>query len=275
MKRTKGKKKIIRIILLCLPVLAVAGWWIFSVSIYRENFDKRFESYEPLMLRVEDFEGLTREKYVFPSDKNQKLTGYMYSDDGDPKGILVIAHGFGAGHNAYMDCADYFAQRGYCVFAYDATGNDESEGKGVGGVPQGVADLDCAVSFVENSGYFPDLPIVLFGHSWGAYSACSVLSCHPEIKAVIAVSGCNRSTDLFEAGGKEQAGNVIYAMLPFVRLHERLSFGRYASCTAMDGFAASSAAVMIVHSADDAVVPIEYGYDVFYQKYSRFLCQSK
>jgi hypothetical protein len=62
-----------------------------------------------------------------------------------------------------MDCANYFAQNGYYVFAYDATGTDESEGNGVGGLPQGVIDLDYAISFVEESKEIPDLPIVLFG----------------------------------------------------------------------------------------------------------------
>ena len=164
-------------ILSCVLVFAIVGWWAFSVSIYNENFDKRFESYEPYMLYVNDFEGLSRSEYNFA-----------------------------------MDCANYFAQNGYYVFAYDATGNDESEGEGVGGIPQGVIDLDHAISFVEESDHFPDLPIVLFGHSWGGYSVSSVLTYHPEVKAVIACSGCNRSSDLFEAGGKEQAGSVIYTL---------------------------------------------------------------
>ena len=172
-----------------------------------------------------------------------------------------------------MDCANYFAHHGYCVFAYDATGNDESEGEGVGGLPQGVIDLDYAVTFVEESGNFPDLPIVLFGHSWGGYSVCSVLTYHPEVKAVIACSGFNSSSDMFEAEGKKQAGNGIYLMLPFVKLHERMKYGGFASNTAMDGFSKSDAAVMIVHSFDDEVVPAEYGYDIYYEKYkddSRF-----
>ena len=267
MKKTKSKKKIILIILAVILVLLIAGWWAFSVYIYNDNFNKRFESYEPLMLYAEDFDGLTRTKYEFPSNKGQMLTGYLYSAGEDQRGIIVIAHGFGAGHNSYMDCADYFAQNGYYVFAYDATGNDESEGDGVGGIPQGVIDLDYAISFVEDSGNFPDLPIALFGHSWGGYSVCAVLSEHPEVKAVIECSGCNRSSDLFEAGGIEQAGNLIYTMLPFIRIHERIKYGKYATNTAMDGFEASEAAVMIVHSADDEVVPIRYGYDVYYKKY--------
>ena len=35
----------------------------------------------------------------------------------------------------------------------------------------------------------------------------------------------------------------------------------------MDGFDATDASVMIVHSADDDVIGIEYGYDKYYKKY--------
>jgi hypothetical protein len=202
------------------------------------------------------------------------LTGYLYSAGDNQRGIVVVAHGFGGGgHNSKMDCANYFAQNGYYVFAYDATGNDESEGDGVGGLPQGVIDLDYAVSFVEESGNFPDLPVVLFGHSWGGYCVCNVLTYHPEVKAVIECSGFNSSSDLIEAYGKKQVGDVVYLMLPFVKLYEYIKYGKYASNTALDGFEASEADIMIVHSADDDVVPIEYGYDIYYDKYkhdSRF-----
>ncbi len=114
---------------------------------------------------------------------------------------------------------------------------------------------------------FPDLPIVLFGHSRGGYSVCSVLTYHPEVKAVIDCSGFNRSTDIFEAKGKNQVGNGIYLMMPFVKLINQVKFGKYASNTALDGFAASDADVLIVHSKDDSMVPIEYGYDLYYEKY--------
>ena len=266
-KTVKSKKRIALVAILCALVLLVGGWWALTASIYDDNVNRRFESYEPLMLRVDDFDGLQCTRYEFPSDKGQMLTGYLYSSGSDQRGIIVIAHGFGGGHNSYMDCANYFAQHGYYVFAYDATGNDESGGDGVGGFPQGVADLDYAISFVEESGNFPDLPIGLFGHSWGGYSVCSVLTYHPEVKAVIECSGCNSSSDLFETGGKAQAGDVIHAMMPFVKLHERVKYGGYATNTAMDGFKASDAAIMVVHSADDEVVPMKYGYDLYYEAY--------
>lgn len=268
MKKGKSKKKIIILVtIVCIFALLLGGWWVFSVSVYNENINQRFESYEPLMFQVEDFDGLQRTKYEFTSDKGQVLSGSLYSSGSDQRGIIIIAHGFGGGHNSYMDSANYFAQHGYYVFAYDATGNDDSEGEGVGGFSQGVVDLDYAISFVEESGKFPDLPIGLFGHSWGGYSVSSVLTYHPEVKAVIESCGCNRPTDLFESVGKAMAGDVIYAMMPFVKIHEWVKYGKYATNTALDGFEASKAAIMVAHSEDDDVVPVHYGYDLYYEKY--------
>ena len=267
-KKRKTKKKIFLIVLFGIIVLILAGWWAFCVKMYDANFDISAESYEPLMLRVEDFEGLRCKEYTFPSDKGQQLAGYLYSRGEDQHGIVIIAHGFGGGgHNSYMDVADYFAGNGYYVFAYDATAMDKSEGEGLGGVPQGVIDLDHAISFVESGSDIPDLPIVLFGHSWGGYCVSAVLTYHPEVRAVIECSGFNSSPDMFESGGRSQAGDVIYAMTPFIKLHEFFRFGRYASNTAMDGFDATDASVMIVHSADDDVIGIEYGLDKYYAKY--------
>lgn len=264
----KMKKKTARIIVVSVLVLIVGACWAFSVIIYNENTNQRFESYKPLMLQVDDFDGLKCTKYKFPSDKGQMLSGFWYRSGGNQRGIIVVAHGFGGGgHHSYLDCVNAFAQHGYFVFAYDATGNDESEGEGVGGFPQGVIDLDYAISFVEDSGNFPQLPIGLFGHSWGGYSVCSVLTYHPEVQAVIACCGSNSSSDIFEAGGKTQAGNAIYAMMPFVKMHEWIKFGKYATNTAMDGFKTSDAAILIAHSEDDETLPIQYGYDQYYDKY--------
>ena len=268
MKKTKSKKKVAIIVLLSVIVLLLIGWWAFCVMMYNENFNVRCDSYEPLMLRTEDFDLLECKEYSFFSDNGQKLAGYLYRVGDNQHGIVVIAHGFGGGgHNSYMDVANYFASNGYYVFAYDVTGCDKSEGEGVGGVPQGVIDLDHAIYFVEDNNEIPELPIMLFGHSWGGYCVCNVLNYHPEVKAVIECSGFNSSSDMFESGGKSQAGNVIYAMTPFIKIHERFKYGKYASNTAMDGFENTDASILVLHSADDNVIGIEYGYDMYYEKY--------
>ena len=272
MKTASKKKKAVIIVMIVLLVLNIADC-VLTIAIYKENFDRRFTT-DDMYSRAEDYKDLIAQRYEFESDKGQKLTGYMYSfpySSQLPKGIVILAHGFGGGgHRSYLSIIDRFARHsGYYVFAYDATGNDESEGSGVGGLPQGVIDLDHAISFVENNADFPKLPIVLFGHSWGGYSVMNVLRYHPEVKAAAECSGFLNASDLYEIVGKKQAGAGIYAMLPYVKLYDLIKFGKYAANNAFDAFEASDTPVMVIHSTDDPVVPIEYGYDKIYERYGR------
>lgn len=274
-----GKKDTLkRIIISCLISLTVLTFVLpFSVAvyIYESNFGERYETYAPTAFQISDFEGLAVRECTFPSNCGQKLAGYLYfKGSGEKKGVVVIAHGLGGGgHNTYMDIADYFASNGYFVFAYDATGNDKSEGSSVRGLPQGVVDLDYALRYIKADSQLKDLPIVLFGHSWGAYSVCSVLNLHPDVTAVVSGAGFNCSIDMIEAEGRNIMGDGISVMLPYVSLYEFFKFGKYADYSALKGFENSDADIMILHSSDDTVVPPQYGYDRYIEKYendSRF-----
>ena len=243
---------------------------VLTVIIYNANFGERYETVDWIAYSVSDFEGLQVEECSFPSNNGQILAGYHYSKETEQeiKGVVVLAHGLGGGgHNTYMDIADYFTSCGYLVFAYDATGNDKSEGDSVEGLPQGVIDLDYALRYVKQSDKYQNLPIVLFGHSWGGYSVGNVLNCHPDITAAVVIAGFNRSSDLIESQGKSIVGPAIKLFMPYISLYERIKFGKYSTYSAIDGFAASDAGIMIIHSRDDDVVPIEYGYDTFHSVY--------
>ena len=240
-----------------------------TVLVYQDNFGSRFETADWTAYSVNEFNGLQVKECTFPSNRGQLLAGYHYAKENqEVKGVLVIAHGFGGGgHNTYMDIADYFTSNGYLVFAYDATGNDKSEGKSVEGLPQGVIDLDFALRYVKQSEEYRGLPIILFGHSWGGYCAGSVLNCHPDIKAAVLVAGFDRSTDLFEQQGASMIGSGIKLFMPYVSLYERIKFGEYAAYSASGGFAGSAAGIMVLHSKDDTMVLPENGYEKFYGKY--------
>lgn len=262
-----------------LKVICAVTAWVMAVSliiqlaatvfIYEFVFNDYFETYEPYSLSTDVFPGLKVSECTFPSNKGQMLAGYIYTkDDSSPKGVLVISHGFGGGgQNAYMAVANYFASNGYIVFAYDATGNDKSEGGATGGLPQGLYDLDYAIRYVESNEMTRDLPVVLFGHSWGAYSASNVLNIHPEVKAIVAVSGFERSSDMLLSYAENYAGPIAELSLPFVNSYERIKFGKIAEYTAIDGFENSDAGVFVVHSEDDTTVLIKYGFELYYNKY--------
>ncbi len=271
---SKKKKILISSIIILILLLLVIPFGI-TIYLYHQSFGVRYEKYEPLSYSLEDFPGLNRNKYEFSSNQGQKLVGYnYYYPNNNIKGIIIISHGLGGGgHNSYMDCANYFAKNGYYVFAFDNTGNDESEGKSVNGLPQGVIDLDYAISFIEKQKEFANLPIMLFGHSWGGYSVTNVLNYHPEIKSVVSLAAFNKSSDLIKSQGEELYGNIVNILMPYINTYEKIKFGDYATNTSMSGFAKTNAKIMIIHSEDDKEVQKKYGYDIYYQKYhdsSRF-----
>ena len=269
-KKSKKALKIVIIVLVVLAVVITAGLYALSVMIYNQFFGIRYETNELMAFSVSDFDGLRCEEHFFTSDKGQKLAGYLYTSNNDTYNdkIVVIAHGLGGGgHNSYMDVCNYFASNGFAVFAYDVTGNDNSEGESCYGLPQGVIDLRYAIDYVKSLDGSADSDILLLGHSWGGYSVTNVLTYHPDVKAVVSFAGFDKSTDLIYSQGKAMAGDAVDVVMPFLNIHEALTFGEYASNNASKAFEATQAKIMVLHSWDDNTVPIEYGYEIWYDKY--------
>ena len=240
----------------------------------RQIHDNMFGRYETdgLWLNTADqFEGLRVSDRSFTSDKGQKLAGYVYSRDGaEPAGVVVFAPGLGpGGHCAYLAVINALAAQGYIVFAYDPTGMDRSEGENSVGLYQGVLDLSAAVAYVENDAELKQYPIFLFGHSWGAFCVSTVLNAHPEVRAVVAVSGFNEPTGWFAYVLGAQGQSIV----PCIAGIEKELFGDVTEWSAISGFQNTDASVMIVQSRDDRNVSVSTGYDLFREAFgddSRF-----
>lgn len=273
MSLRKKSRKVLRAILLTVLCILVAipivVLPLVTAIVYESIFGDRYQTASWLEFSVEDYEGLQVERSDFQS-LDVTLAGYKYAKDQTAaKGVVVIAHGLGGGgHNTYMPFVDYFTSNGYFVFAYDATGNDNSGGDGVEGLPQGIIDLDNAIMHTKTIEEYKDLPIVLFGHSWGGYSVGNVLGLHPEVRAAVIVAGFNESEDLLEYQGEQMVGAGIQLLLPYLRLYERIKFGKaYTAITAVDGMEKTDAEILVVHSKNDTTVPTKYGYDRFYASF--------
>ena len=262
------KKVVILISSIVIGILLML--YLSTVIVYDSIFNYRCTSETYLMASIDDFSNLERTRYEFNTRKDNKLVGYLYSNsEVEEKGLVVFAHGLGGGgQTGYIEIFNYLSSNGYYVFAYDATGNDESEGKSVGGLPQGVIDLDYAINFTKTIDEVKDLPLMLMGFSWGAYSVSNVLNYQNDVKAVVAIAGWNESKNLIEYNSSRYVGVFSKVLLPFVSVHESIKYGKYASSKAMNGFENTDAKIMIVHSEDDQTVPITYGYNKYYEKYS-------
>ncbi len=273
MKKVQKRRNRIKIGILLVAVFLLGIFLVAmpaaTVIVYESVFSRRYQPASWTKFEVSDFPGLTAETCSFPSNRGQSLAGYCYSKEGQAvKGVVVLSHGLGCGgQNTMMPFADFFTSRGYLVFAYDATGNDESEGDSVEGLPQGVADLDYALRFVKSHPRYVELPIFLLGHSWGAYSAGAVLNLHPHVSAVVLIAGPNRSVDLMARESENIVGPLGNTGVPYLMLYEWIKFGSYASYSVLDGFENSEAQVLIVQSMDDSTVPPDIGYDKFREAY--------
>ncbi len=250
-------------------IIFVVVFPIITIAIYNIQFGHRYEECIYESYRVEDFEGLQVERCSIVANKGHCLAGYQYSRSGqNQKGLLVFAHGLCGGHKNYLDICNFFANNGYQVFAYDATGNGESEGKKVGGFAQGISDLDDVLNYVKSLPEYKGLPIMLMGHSWGAYCVANVLKFHSDVKAVVSVSGFDTSAGFLKQYGERHIGKVAALLMPYVLLYERICWGKYATTSGCGGFANTKAKVMVIHSADDETVLAANGYDHYYERFA-------
>ncbi len=265
-----NKKKLIAIVacaVLAVPIVVIP---LSTVVVYETIFSSRFETQSGLEMSVSDFSGLQVENVTFESSVT--LAGYKYSKNIDnPKGVVIISHGLGGGgHNKFMPYIDAFTSCGYLVFSYDAQGNDNSEGKDTGGFPQGIIDLDNAISYVQGVEEYKELPIMLLGYSWGAYSVGSVLNIHPEVSAAVMVAGFDESEELLSYYPRKAVGSATDLLLPYVTLYEKLKFSsEYTDITVTNGIKSSQARVLIAHSKDDKTVPYECGYEKYYREFGQ------
>lgn len=273
MKKYSPFKKILLWLVGSLLCFALILNPIATVVVYEIIFSTRYETVSWMSFSVEEFDGLQVQRSNFTTKDGTVLAGYQYSREGQrPKGVVIVAHGLGGGgQKAYMALIDQFVSGGFDVFAYDATGNDQSSGEDVQGLPQGLIDLDYAIDHVQQLEAYRGSPIVLFGHSWGAYSVGNVLNFHPEVKAAVMVAGFNESEDMLGFVAGQYIGSLSELEMPYLRWYERIKFGReYTDVTAVEGIENTDATILIIQSKDDVSVPMEYGYNDFYEAFRNF-----
>ena len=222
------RKRLWKGLVLALALL-VLGSLVLGAAGYAMLFAGRVETPENRRYALSDFPGLEAEAVAFSNNRGEPLAGWLYSyGDAEPAGLVVMVHGMGNGHLAYLNVAAAFARAGWLVFAYDATGNDASGGSERRGIPQAVLDLDAALKTAEALPQTQGLPVCLFGHSLGAHTVCAALADHPEVRAAAALSGFDGTAAYI----RETYGVPGLILLPGALFWERLRFGGAAGRTA-------------------------------------------
>lgn len=253
MSRKKKMAKILGIIFLLLFVVFSVASFVFI----RISFDDIFGRTElPTLtayLRYEDVKGdYERELLSFPSGKNQ-LQGYLYGA-GNTKGLVVISHGLGGGAESYMAETIYFVEHGYQVFGYDNTGCYRSEGENSVGLSQSVIDLDAALTYIETEERFGELPVMLYGHSWGGYAVTAIFGYDHEIAASVSVAGFNKPMTMILEWTKDMMGGLAYVEQPYIYIYQKLLFGKNANLSAVKCINRTDTPILIIHGNEDTTV---------------------
>ncbi len=248
---------IIAIIIICIFLLFIA-----SKIMDMAGIGKRCEGNENLKyLKAKNFDNLNALPISFKSNKEQTLNGFLYSSAkvDSYKALIIFSHGMGAGHLAYTTEINYFAQKGYIVLAYDNTGTCSSEGKKLNGFAQGIIDLKHAIDFANTREELKNLPLLLVGHSWGAYSVCNVSAIAPkaDIKGIVAFSPFNSMNKLIRDNAKLTTKANLSIFSPFFDIINFIRFGKAGVLRSCDSINDTEIPTLVMHGGNDLQVTLK------------------
>lgn len=132
----------------------------------------------------------------------QDLSGLKWEHD-NPSYIVVISHGMAE----HIERYDYFANKlvadGACVFGLNQIGHGKKAGSDLGHWNPGDFN-NCVERFYQLilllKERFPNLPIILFGHSMGSYLSQQYIKVYGESVSKVILSGSSKTGALHKMG---------------------------------------------------------------------------
>lgn len=202
-----------------------------------------------------DFVGLNAEPISFRTERGITLRGFVYAyPEKEPADLVVLSHGIGGGHLAYMREIELLCRNGHRVLAFDAAGCFASEGESIYSLAEGIAGVRACLEFVQTQDKFRNVPVSLFGHSWGAYAVANVLRFFNNISAAVISGGflsVQSAVELSIPAGDEATRHMVLS-------YEKAASPEYWNLSAGDALAQTNARVLVIHSKDDLVIPAEH-----------------
>ena len=235
---------------------------IFSKQIEKMYSKTLFSRHDPdgtvFYFSYTDFPGLKCVPCEFKNQLDNTLKGAFYSYEGARDDVIVVFdHGMGAGgHRAYMREIEKLCKEGFCVLSYDHTGCAASEGEHIRGLSGSLADLDACISYIKKDGKLKGRELYVVGHSWGAFSTMNIVSYHPEVKKIVAMSGFISLKTMHK---QLLRGPLALWRRTVFDLESRIN-SDYASANALESLKNTDAKVLLVYSKDDKTVSEKHHY---------------
>ena len=164
-----------------------------------------------------------------------KIRAIKCYPDGNPKGIVQIAHGVADHIDRYKEFMSFLSDNGCIAVGNDHLGHGHSIRHPIeqgffayyGGWQHVVNDMDKLRSIMVNEA--PDIPYILFGHSMGSFLARTYIIKHPKDYHAAIISGTGHMKPAMINSGYTLASSIAKAKGPrhASALIDKIAFGSY------------------------------------------------
>lgn len=146
-----------------------------------------------------------REFVIHSKYDNLLLHGTVYEPNGEKKGIIQIEHGMCERMKRYEEMMSFFCSYGYVAVCHDHRGHGDSvekaEDRGWFRDRNAQAIVEDSVQITEYiKELYPNLPIILFGHSMGSMIVRCYLQKHDDLIDKLIVCGTPSKNPLVNPG---------------------------------------------------------------------------
>lgn len=85
--------------------------------------------------------------------------------------------------------------------------------------------MDAVLTWIEGQECFDELPVMLFGHSLGAYASAAVLQYDHKVDAAVIASGFDTPQEQWSYSIERYTGVLHYVLQPFTELFISIKYG--------------------------------------------------
>ncbi len=256
MKKGSSKKRA------AIAAIILLAAFLLDMAATKVVFDGVFDGYDlPAAYSEEDFDDIlaadTEDFGVSIGKETLRTRLYKPQDTGDGSALVMLLPGMRAGFEDHLPLIAALLREGYCVFAIDPTGCRGSGGNSAVSFYRSVDDIDACLGFVEKAELWGCNALFLIGHSRGGYAVCRAVSSRHDITGVVSVSAPNSPMDAVLGSSSGFVGSALtYANLPALWLYQAIVCGpANVTASASSDVAASDVPVLVIHGAEDSVVP--------------------
>lgn len=248
----KSVRKVVIGLAFIIAVFSIITFVAINIA-YNKNFCRAdYSEYNTTCYNTYDQIDTIKYKREILSIKSgdHQLAGYLYGQE-NTKGLIIISPGHRNASDIKLPETTWFVDKGWMVLCFDYTGCYASEGRSMIGFVQAPLDLNAVLTYVESDHRFDKLPVMLFGHSLGAYASAAVLQYKHHIKAVVAASGFDDPTEQWAYSVKRSTTVLGNILAPYSRMLIKVKYGNMSHFSAIDGINSTKTPLLLLQGTTD------------------------